>query len=246
MRLEGKVALVTGAGRGIGRNTALLFAKQGAMVAACDVLEEELRSLEEEAKGLPGEVKGFVMDVTNRQQVQEVVGQVKETFGKITTLVNNAGITRDAFLHKMTEEQWDAVINVNLKGTFNVTQAVVPAMKEAGEGSITTTSSVVGVFGNIGQTNYAATKSGVIGMTKSWAKELARFKIRANAVAPGFITTPMTKDLPEKVIKYMVEKTPLQMMGSPDDIAYAFVFLASDEARYITGQVLGVDGGLVI
>ena len=246
MRLEGKVALVTGAGRGIGRNTALLFAKQGAMVAACDVLEEELRSLEEEAKGLPGEIKGFVMDVTNRQQVQEVVGQVKETFGKITTLVNNAGITRDAFLHKMTEEQWDAVINVNLKGTFNVTQAVVPAMKEAGEGSITTTSSVVGVFGNIGQTNYAATKSGVIGMTKSWAKELARFKIRANAVAPGFITTPMTKDLPEKVIKYMVEKTPLQMMGSPDDIAYAFVFLASDEARYITGQVLGVDGGLVI
>jgi len=246
MRLEGKVALVTGGARGIGKAICMLFAKEGAHVAACDVLNEDLASLEKEAAGLPGKVKGFHLDVTNREEIKTVVGQIVAEFGKLDTVVNNAGITQDAFLHKMTEEQWDKVINVNLKGTFNVTQAAIPFMKEAGSGSITTTSSIVGQFGNVGQTNYAATKAGVIGMTLSWAKEFARFKIRANAVAPGFISTPMTKNMPEKIIDFMIEKTPLKMMGEPEDIAYAFLYLASDEARYVTGQVLGVNGGLTI
>jgi len=246
MRLEGKVALVTGGARGIGKAICMLFAKEGAHVAACDVLNEDLALLEKEAVGLPGKVKGFHLDVTNREEIKTVVGQIVAEFGKLDTVVNNAGITQDAFLHKMTEEQWDKVINVNLKGTFNVTQTAIPFMKEAGSGSITTTSSIVGQFGNVGQTNYAATKAGVIGMTLSWAKEFARFKIRANAVAPGFISTPMTKNMPEKIIDFMIEKTPLKMMGEPEDIAYAFLYLASDEARYVTGQVLGVNGGLTI
>ncbi len=246
MRLNGKVALVTGGARGIGKAICMLFAKEGAHVAACDVLDEDLARVEEEAAGLPGKVKGFHLDVTDREEVKTVVGRIVAEFGKLDTLVNNAGITQDAFLHKMSEEQWDKVINVNLKGTFNVTQAAIPYMKEAGSGSITTTSSIVGQFGNVGQTNYAATKAGVIGMTFSWAKELARYKIRANAVAPGFISTPMTKIMPEKIIDFMIEKTPLKMMGEPEDIAYAFLYLASDEARYVTGQVLGVNGGLTI
>jgi 3-oxoacyl-[acyl-carrier protein] reductase len=246
VRLQGKTALVTGGARGIGKAVCILFAKEGADVAACDVLDGELEQLEKECAGLPGKVKGFHLDVTNREELQRVTKQIKEHFGKIDTLINNAGITQDAFLLKMTEEQWDKVIAVNLKGTFNVTQAVVPYMKEAGIGSITTTSSIVGQFGNVGQTNYAATKAGVIGMTLSWSKELARFKIRANAVAPGFIRTPMTSGMPDKIIEMMVEKTPLKMMGEPEDIAYAFLYLASDEARYVTGQVLGINGGLTI
>jgi len=245
LKLEGKVAIVTGAGRGIGKATALKFAAEGANVAACDVLDDDLNSLVEESKNLPGTVKGYHLDVTNREEVSSSVLKVKEDFGRIDILINNAGITRDALLVKMTEEQWDKVIDVNLKGVFNMTQSVMPHMKNEG-GAIVSTSSVVGVFGNIGQTNYAATKAGVIGMTKSWAKELARYKIRVNAVAPGFIRTPMTKDLPEKVINYMIEKTPLKMLGESEDIANAFLFFVSDEARYITGQVLGIDGGLVI
>lgn len=245
MKLEGKVAVITGAGRGIGKETALMFAAEGANIAACDVLDEDLDILINESKGLPGEIRAYHLDVTNREEVTNTVAKIKEDFGKINILVNNAGITKDALLVKMTEEQWDKVIDVNLKGVFNVTQSVMPHMKNDG-GAIVSTSSVVGVYGNIGQTNYAATKAGVIGMTKSWAKELARYKIRVNAVAPGFITTPMTKDLPEKVISYMIEKTPLKMLGESKDVANAFLFLVSDEARYITGQVLGVDGGLVI
>ncbi len=245
MKLEGKVAVITGAGRGIGKETALMFAAEGANIAACDVLDEDLDILINESKGLPGEIRAYHLDVTDREEVTNTVAKIKEDFGKINILVNNAGITKDALLVKMTEEQWDKVIDVNLKGVFNVTQSVMPHMKNDG-GAIVSTSSVVGVYGNIGQTNYAATKAGVIGMTKSWAKELARYKIRVNAVAPGFITTPMTKDLPEKVISYMIEKTPLKMLGESKDVANAFLFLVSDEARYITGQVLGVDGGLVI
>lgn len=246
MRLQGKVALVTGGARGIGKAISVLFAREGANVAVCDVLNEDLRTVVKECEGLSGKVKGYHLDVTNREEIKSVVTQVASEFGKIDTIVNNAGITQDAFLAKMTEEQWDKVINVNLKGTFNVTQAALPFLQAAGSGSITTTSSIVGQFGNVGQTNYAATKAGVIGMTLSWAKELARFKIRANIVAPGFIRTPMTKDLPEKIIALMVEKTPLKMMGDPEDIAFAFLYLASDEARYITGQVLGVNGGLTL
>ena len=245
MKLKEKISVITGAARGIGRETALLFAKHGATVIACDVLDEDLKTLEKDAACLEGSVKAFHLDVTNREEIEELMGKIKTDYSKIDMLVNNAGITRDAFLMKMTEEQWDQVINVNLKGIFNMTQACSKLMEKEG-GVVLSTSSVVGVFGNIGQTNYAATKSGVIGMTYTWAKELARYKIRVNAVAPGFIKTPMTENLPQKVLDYMTEKTPLKMIGDPIDIANAFLFLASDDARYITGQVLGVDGGLVI
>ena len=245
MKLKEKISVITGAARGIGRETALLFAQHGSTVIACDVLDEDLKTLEKDAAGLTGSLKTFHLDVTNRDEIEEVMGKIKEDYSKIDILVNNAGITRDAFLMKMTEEQWDQVINVNLKGIFNMTQACAKLMKNNG-GVVLSTSSVVGVYGNIGQTNYAATKSGVIGMTYTWAKELARYKIRVNAVAPGFIKTPMTENLPQKVLDYMTEKTPLKMIGDPIDIANSFLFLASDDARYITGQVLGVDGGLVI
>ncbi len=245
MKLKGKISVITGAARGIGRETALLFAKQGSTVIACDVLNEDLQILEKDAAGLEGSIKSFHLDVTNREEIEDVMGKIKEVYSRIDILVNNAGITRDAFLMKMTEEQWDQVINVNLKGIFNMTQASAKLMKNEG-GVVLSTSSVVGVYGNIGQTNYAATKSGVIGMTLTWAKELARYKIRVNAVAPGFIKTPMTENLPQKVLDYMTEKTPLKMIGDPIDIANSFLFLASEDARYITGQVLGVDGGLVI
>jgi 3-oxoacyl-[acyl-carrier protein] reductase len=246
LKFEGKITVITGAARGIGRETALLFAKHGSKVIACDVLDDDLQTLENDSREMTaGSIKGVHLDVTNRKEIDKVIGDIKEEFSKIDILINNAGITRDAFLMKMTEEQWDQVINVNLKGIFNMTQACSRLMKNDG-GVVLSTSSVVGVYGNIGQTNYAATKSGVIGMTYTWAKELARYKIRVNAVAPGFIKTPMTENLPQKVLDYMTEKTPLKMIGDPIDIANAFLFLASDNARYITGQVLGVDGGLVI
>ena len=245
LKLEGKITVITGAARGIGRETALLFAKHGSKVIACDVLDDDLSALEKDAQEFSGSIKGVHLDVTNREEIDKVIEQIKEEFSKIDILINNAGITRDAFLMKMTEEQWDQVINVNLKGIFNMTQACSRLMKKDG-GVVLSTSSVVGIYGNIGQTNYAATKSGVIGMTYTWAKELARYKIRVNAVAPGFIKTPMTENLPQKVLDYMTEKTPLKMIGDPIDIANAFLFLASEDARYITGQVLGIDGGLVI
>jgi len=245
LKLKGKCALITGGARGIGKETALMFAKEGANVAVCDLLDDDLKQVESEAAGFEGTVKGFHLNVTDREKIDKVLGEVKETFGQIDILVNNAGITKDAFLMKMTEEQWDQVIDVNLKGVFNMTRAVSKMMKKTG-GVVLSTSSVVGVYGNVGQTNYAASKSGIIGMTYTWAKELSRYKIRVNAVAPGFIQTPMTENLPQKILDHMKDKTPLKMLGEPKDIANAFLFLASDDARYITGQVLGVDGGLVI
>lgn len=245
MRLKDKVAIITGAARGIGKTTALVYAREGAKVAAFDMSEEDLKGLETEAKAEGLEIKGFIVNVSNRDQVNEQVDAVFNEMGKIDILINNAGVTRDALLMKMTPEQWDQVISVNLTGVFNMTQAVALKMRDTG-GSIICTSSVVGVYGNIGQTNYAATKAGVIGMTKTWAKELARYKIRANAITPGFIKTPMTDPLPEKVIQYVVDKTPLKSMGDAEDVAMAFVYLGSDEAKFVTGQVLGVDGGLVL
>lgn len=239
MRLEGKVCIITGAGSGIGKAAAELFAKEGATVVACDVAEATFEH---------PNVHFYKLDVTDRARVAEVVKDVVERFGKIDVLVNNAGITRDALIQNMSEEDWDAVVNVNLKGVFNMTQAVVPYMLEAGKGSIVNTSSVVGVYGNIGQTNYAATKAGLIGMTKTWAKEFARkgAQIRVNAVAPGFIKTPMTEKVPEKIINAMIERTALKRMGEPIEIAYVYLFLASDESSFITGQVIGADGGLVL
>ncbi|AFG34372.1 beta-ketoacyl-ACP reductase [Fervidobacterium pennivorans subsp. shakshaketiis] len=239
MRLDGKVCIITGAGSGIGRAAAELFAKEGAIVIACDVNETSYEN---------PNIHFYKLDVTDRNRIAEVVKDVVEKFGKIDVLVNNAGITRDALIQNMTEEDWDKVINVNLKGVFNMTQAVVPYMLEAGKGSIINTSSVVGVYGNIGQTNYAATKAGVIGMTKTWAKEFARkgAQIRVNAVAPGFIKTPMTEKVPEKILTMMAEKAALKRLGEPIEVAYVYLFLASDESSYITGQVIGVDGGLIL
>ncbi|MCD6104279.1 MAG: 3-oxoacyl-[acyl-carrier-protein] reductase [Thermosipho sp. (in: Bacteria)] len=245
MRLEGKVCIVTGGARGIGRAMVEKFALEGAkMVYACDLNEEALKELEKKYDN----VKGYKLDVTDRPAIAKFKEKVMTEEGKVDVLVNNAGITRDALIQKMSEEDWDIVINVNLKGVFNMTQQFGPEMMKAGKGSIINISSVVGIYGNIGQTNYAATKGGVIAMTKTWAKEFARkgAQVRVNAIAPGFIKTPMTKDLPEKVINLVISKTVLQRMGEPEEIAKAALFLASDESSFITGQVISVDGGLVL
>ncbi|MGL6064347.1 MAG: 3-oxoacyl-[acyl-carrier-protein] reductase [Fusobacteriaceae bacterium] len=239
-RVEGKIALVTGSARGIGRAVVERLAEEGAtLVISCDMGEATY-----EQKN----VRHEILNVTDREAVASLVAKIEAEFGRIDILVNNAGITKDALLVRMKEDQWDDVINVNLKGVFNITQAVAPLMTKNKVGSIITLSSVVGLYGNVGQTNYAATKGGVITMTKTWAKELARkgAQIRANCVAPGFIITPMTVDLPEKVIEGMKEKTPLGRMGEPQDIANAVLFLASEESSFITGQVLAVTGGLVM
>ncbi len=243
MRLKGKVALITGAASGIGLATAKRFIEEGAVVAACDFNVDALNKASNE---LGQDYHPYKMDVSDHDGVKEIVDKIVADLGKIDILVNNAGITKDNFLIKMPEADFDAVINVNLKGVYNVTQAVVPYMMEKKSGVILNASSVVGVYGNIGQTNYVASKAGVIGMTKTWAKEFARYNIRVNAVAPGFIKTPMTSAVPQKVIDYMNSKTPLGRMGEAIEIANAYLFLASDEASYITGQVLGVDGGLVV
>lgn len=248
MRLEGKVVVITGGASGIGRAAVEKFAREGATVIACDTDERGLETLEREFSQLGGKIVGKKLNVTDRGAVGELVKSLKEEFGRIDGLINNAGTTRDALLQRMSEADWDLVIEVNLKGVFNMTQAVAPVMLSQGSGSIVNTSSIVGVYGNIGQTNYAATKGGVIAMTKSWAKELTRkgANIRVNAVAPGFIKTPMTDKMPEKIIQPLEDKIPLKRMGLPEEVASVYLFLISDEASYITGQVIGVDGGLVI
>lgn len=246
MRLKDKVTIITGSARGLGKSAAIIFAKEGSKVVVCDVNKEEVDKVVAEIKAAHGEAIGFGTNVADRAQVDEMVKKVMETYGRVDVLINNAGITRDALLVKMTEEQWDAVINVNLKGVYNCTQAVAKIMIEQGKGKVINTSSIVGVFGNMGQTNYAATKAGIIGMTKTWAKELGRKGISVNAVAPGFIMTEMTAAVPEKILTMMKEKTPLGRLGTPEDIANTYLFLASEESNYINGQTLGVDGGLVL
>ncbi len=245
-RLAGKVAIITGAGGGIGRETAVLFAAEGAKVVAADIdvagSEETVSQIEKAG----GEAISVRLDVSSRKESQAMVKVALDRFGYIDVLVNNAGVTQDAMLKKMTEAEWDRVIDVNLKGPFNCTQAVLDVMLERGSGSILNAASVVALFGNVGQANYAATKAGLVGMTKSLAKELGRKGIRVNAVAPGFIISPMTADVPDKVLEIMKEKTPLQKLGEPIDVAYAYLYLASEEARYVNGAVLSVDGGLVI
>ncbi len=253
--LHGKVVIVTGASAGIGRATALRFAEEGAKVAAWDVNDKASGELIREIETAGGEASFHAVNVADATAVQDAVAQVIGNWHRIDVLVNNAGITRDSQLVKwkdgavaatMTDEQWDAVINVNLKGVFQCTRAVVPVMIRQAGGVILSASSVVGLYSNFGQTNYAATKFGVIGMTKTWARELGRYKIRVNAVAPGFIATEMVRAMPEKVIESMVSHTPLGRMGEPSDIANTYVWLASDQAAFVSGAVISVDGGIVL
>ena len=237
MRLSGKTAIVTGSAQGIGRTIAETFAAEGATVVAMDLGEANYR-----CEG----VHNYICNVTDRQGLQALVVEVIERFGAVDVLVNNAGITRDALMQKMTEEMWDLVCDVNLKGVFNLTQLVAPLMVAQGQGSIVNISSVVGEYGNVGQTNYAATKAGVIAMAKSWAKEFARkgAKVRVNALAPGYINTDMMKTVPDKVLDPIRQKTMLGRLGEPEEIANACLFLASDESSFITGHCLSVNGGL--
>lgn len=242
MRLENKVAIITGAANGIGEAAAKKFIAEGAKVIVADFSEAG----EAVAKNLGDAARFFKVDVSNKENVEEMVKFAVDQFGTVDILVNNAGITRDAMLHKMTDEQFDGVLNVNLKGAFNCTQAVYPILKEKKYGRIISTSSVSGIYGNVGQTNYAAAKAAVVGMTKTWAKEFGRNGITANAVAPGFIKTAMVAAMPEKIIEKMESTIPLQKLGEPEDIANAYAFLASDEAKYITGHVLHVDGAIMM
>lgn len=245
-RLKNKVVIITGGASGIGRETAIMVANEGGQVAIFDMNEAGLREVEEVIRSMGHGCKGYKVDVSNFEEVNNAVKQVVEDFGGVDVLVNNAGITRDNFLTKMEIEDWNKVIAINLTGTFNCGKAVAPYMMEKGSGVIINVSSVVGVYGNIGQSNYAASKAGVIGLTKTWAKEFGKKGIRVNAVAPGFIKTPMTEKVPEKVIEYMISKTPMARMGEAREVANAIIFLASDEASFITGHILHVDGGLVI
>lgn len=245
MRLAGKVAIITGAANGIGLEAARVFLREGAKVALVDynavVGEERAEALQSE-----GEVAFYQVDVADQTQVIEMVRMVKERFEKIDILINNAGITRDNMLLKMSSEEFQQVMNINVNGVFNCTQAVVPHFLENGKGKIINTSSVSGVYGNVGQTNYAASKAAVVGMTKSWAKEFGRKGINVNAVAPGFVETGMVATVPKKVIQGLVQVIPLQRLGKPSDIANAYVYLASDESDYVNGAVLHVDGGIMM
>ncbi|GJQ32764.1 MAG: beta-ketoacyl-ACP reductase [Ignavibacteriaceae bacterium] len=245
-RLEGKVAIVTGGARGIGKAAVTKFASEGAAVAIWDVNEELGNATVAELTAAGSKAVFVKVDVTDLNSTTEAAEKTINAFGGIDILINNAGITRDASLAKMTPDQWKQVIDVNLTGVFNCTKAVMNHMIEKGAGKIINTSSVVGLYGNFGQTNYVATKSGVIGMTKVWARELGRKGICVNAVAPGFIATEMVGTIPEKVISMLVEKTPLGRLGAPEDIANAYLFLASNESNFANGTVLSVDGGLVM
>jgi 3-oxoacyl-[acyl-carrier protein] reductase len=252
MILKDKVALVTGGAAGIGKATAERFVEEGAKVVICDVNEEMGHDA---VRAMGPSVTFDNVDVTDRQQVQVWIDKTVAAFGRIDILVNNAGVLRDSLLVKVKEGQlinqmpeanFDLVIAVNLKGVFNCTQAVAPVMIQQGSGVILNASSVVGLDGNLGQTNYVATKAGIIGMTKVWARELGRYNIRVNAVAPGFILTEMVTKMPEKILERMKNRTPLGRSGQPRDVANGYLFLASDEASFISGEVLRIDGGIVI
>lgn len=243
--LEGKTALITGASRGIGKAIATAFAKEGANIAFTDLKYDEIaQETEKEIAALGVKVKAYASNAANFAETTTTVDEIVKEFGRIDILVNNAGITKDTLLMRMTEEQWDAVINVNLKSVFNFTKAVQSTMLKQKYGSIINMSSVVGVSGNAGQANYSASKAGIIGFTKSIAKELGSRNIRSNAVAPGFIITDMTAKLPEDVRKEWAERIPLKRGGTPEDIADVCIFLGSDMSRYVTGQVIHVCGGM--
>lgn len=246
MILEGRIAVVTGAARGIGQAIALDLASKGAGVVVCDIKEEWLEESAEKIGALGRDVWKRELDVTDTERVRNVFNEIAETTGRIDILVNNAGITRDGLLMRMTEEDWDAVLTVNLRGTFACTKAVSRIMMKQRSGSIVNIASVIGLMGNAGQANYAASKGGVISFTKSVAKELASRNIRVNAVAPGFITSKMTDALPEEVRGKMLAVVPLARFGQPEDVARVVSFLAGDEAAYVTGEVINISGGLVM
>jgi len=253
--LDGKVVIVTGAGAGIGRATAVAFGREACRVAAWDISDAGAAFLVEAIEAAGGEAMFQKVDVADPQGVAEAVEAVAAAWGRVSVLVNNAGIVRDAQLVKwtdgaqtgmMTDEVFDQVIDVNLRGPFLCTRAVVPHMIKAGGGAVLNASSVVGLYGNFGQTNYVAAKAGVIGMTRTWARELARYGIRVNAVAPGFIATEMVRAMPVKILDRMIARTPLGHLGDPQDVANAYIWLASDAAAFVTGAVISVDGGLVV
>ena len=246
MRLQDKVAIITGAGRGIGQATAFKFATEGAKVVVCDLTAESVKATVEMCKEIRGDAMGYVADVRDIKSLEGMVAATVAKWGRVDCLVNNAGILADAHIKNMSEEQFDSVIEVNLKGVFNCTKAVVDTMVAQQSGVILNASSIVGLYGNFGQTNYAASKFGVIGMVKTWARELGRKGIRANAVCPGFVATSILDTIPERVLRALEDKVPLGRFGKPEEIANTFAWLASDEASYINGAVIEVSGGLTI
>jgi 3-oxoacyl-[acyl-carrier protein] reductase len=245
VRLEGRVALVTGAASGIGAATALRFAREGALLALTDVARDALERVAADAGAAGAKVAAMQGDVSRKADVERVVAQATEAFGRVDVLVNNAGITRDGMATKLTEEQWDAVLDVNLKGTFLCAQAVLPGMRERGWGRIVNTASV-SALGNIGQSNYSASKAGVIGLTRTLALEAAKYGITVNCVAPGAIATPMLATIPEPIKEGLIGTIPLRRMAQPEEVAALHVFLASDEAGFITGQTIFIDGGMSV
>jgi 3-oxoacyl-[acyl-carrier protein] reductase len=246
MKLKDKVAIITGSAGGIGLATALRYAQDGAKVVVADLDPRRVEAACAKIAEAGGEAMGAVVDVTRRDTIDAMVAAVKARWGRIDVLVNNAGVTKDARLAKMSDAQFDQVIAVNLKGVYECTQAVVDTMVAQGRGAIINASSVVGLYGNFGQTNYAATKAAVIGMTKTWARELGPKGIRSVVVCPGFVRTPILDTIPEAVLQKMVDKVPLGRLGDPQEIAAVYAFLGSDDASYINGAVIEVSGGIMM
>lgn len=245
MMLKDKVAIVTGGGQGIGKSITLRLAQEGAHVAVCDIKQDIADACAAEIRKLGVKSQPYICNVADAKQAEETVNKVIDNFGRVDILVNNAGVTRDTLLMRMKEEDWDFVLNVNLKGTYNFTKSVVRPMMKQQSGKIVSIASIIGLIGNAGQCNYAASKAGVIGFTKSIAKEVASRNINVNAVAPGFIATHMTEVLPEDVKKKMLEAIPMGRFGTPEDVADVVLFLASDLSRYVTGVVVNISGGMV-